>query len=474
MLYSQFHKSRIHIHPAASMTEVMAPLDTMASLEGDMLGVSDGVSVVDKEMAAISDAAAVEGQPTTGIEGDKTSPEQEELKSGTTIPEEKRQTDVDVLVVGGGFSGISAIHRLRKSGLNVQGFEAGSDLGGVWYWNRYPGARVDSETPFYQLSIPEVYNTWNFSKRFPDHVELRRYMAHIDKVLDLKKDIQFNARVNSATFDTEKARWTVTTEAGHTATCKYLMLCCGVLHRRYIPDFVGLSDYKGEIHHSGFWPEGLDVKGKKVALIGAGATAVQITQEIGKVAEQLTIFLRRPSMGMPMGQRDWSELESLGWRSFLGALFAEGRKSKSGFPGVSMTKGVFEASPEEREAYFENLWSRGAFNYQSYNYKDMVLDKKANRVIYDFWVKKVRARITDPVKQDIMAPIEPPYLFGTKRNPLVHDYYEVIDQPNVELVNLTKNPLKTFTEKGMVMSDDKLRQFDIVILATGFDSFTGS
>ena len=456
------------------MTEVMAPLDTMASLEGDMLGVSDGVSVVDKDMAAISEAAAVEGQPTTGIDGDKTSPEQEELKTGTTIPEEKKQMDVDVLVVGGGFSGISAIHKLRQRGYNVQGLEAGSDLGGVWYWNRYPGARVDSESPFYQLSIPEVYNTWNFSKRFPDHFELRRYMAHVDKVLDLKKDIQFNARVNSATFDTEKGRWTVTTEAGHTATCKYLMLCCGVLHRRYIPDFAGLSDYKGEIHHSGFWPEGLDVKGKKVALIGAGATAVQITQEVGKLAEQLTIFLRRPSMGMPMGQRDLSESESLGWRTYLGALFAEGRKSRSGFPGLSMTKGVFDASPEERETYFEDLWSRGAFNYQSYNYKDMVLDKQANRVIYDFWAKKIRARITDPVKQEIMAPIEPPYLFGTKRNPLVHDYYEIIDQPNVELVNLTKNPLKTFTEKGMVMSDDKLREFDIVILATGFDSFTGS
>jgi cation diffusion facilitator CzcD-associated flavoprotein CzcO len=383
-------------------------------------------------------------------------------------------THVDAVVVGGGFSGISALHKLRQLGLKVKVFEAGTDFGGVWYRNRYPGARVDSETPFYQLNIPEVYKTWNFSQRFPDHRELRKYVAHIDKTLNLRKDVEFEARVVDVSYDKEEGRWTVTTANGSVATGKYLILATGLLHRRHYPDFPGLNEFKGEIHHSGFWPEDLSVKGKKVAIIGAGATSVQIVQELAKEADHLTMFMRRPSYCLPMGQRAFTEQEQNQWKSYYERLFAEGRKSRAGFPNTPNDRGVFDVSDEERERHFEESWNRGAFNYLMLTYKDVLVDKKANRVVYDFWRKKIRARMTDSVKQDLMAPEEPPYWFGTKRTPLEHDYYEMLDRPNVEIVDLNKNPLKTFVPSGMVMEDEKLKEFDMVVLATGFDSFTGS
>lgn len=310
--------------------------------------------------------------------------------------------------------------------------------------------------------------------RFPDHVELRKYFAHVDKVLYLRKDVSFNSRVIGATFDTEKGKWTVKTSAGHTAVSKYLVLTTGLLHKQHTPDFPGIQDYKGEICHSGAWPASVDVAGKKVGLIGAGATAVQITQELGKRAEQLTVFLRRPSYCLPMRQRPFTEMESNTWKPFLDALFTQGRLSAAGFPAKGPDCGVFDVSAEERLALFEELWARGAMNFNLNNYNNVLLDKKANREVYNFWAKKTRERMSDPIKRDILAPIEPPYFYGTKRNPLEIDYYEVLDKPNVEVVDLSKTPLEKFVGEGIVTDDGTLREFDMVVLATGFDSFTGS
>ncbi|KAK3049957.1 hypothetical protein LTR09_008877 [Extremus antarcticus] len=382
--------------------------------------------------------------------------------------------DCDVLVVGAGFSGITAIHRFRKLGLKVKCFESGGDFGGVWYWNRYPGARVDSECPFYQLNIPEVYKDWHFNQRFSDHRELREYMAHIDKVLGLRKDVTFDARVVEGTFDQDKSVWNIKTQQGHTATAKYLMLASGLLHRTYTPDFPGLEDYKGEVYHSGAWPEDFDPKGKKIGLIGAGATAVQITQELGKTADELTVLLRRPSYCFPMGQREWTAQEQRQWKTYYPALFKAGRDSAAGFPAERHPSGVHDVSEEVREAFWEDLWGRGSFNFALANYNNIVVDKKANRTAYDFWRRKVCERLIDSEKNKIMAPESPPYYFGTKRAPLEQDYYEVLNQRNVHIHNLSKVPLKSFHEKGLLMADDKLLEFDAVVLATGFDSYSGS
>ncbi|KAJ9494848.1 hypothetical protein H2202_009750 [Exophiala xenobiotica] len=389
-----------------------------------------------------------------------------------TTPSTGTAVDCDVLIVGAGFSGVSMLYRLRKLGLNTKIFESGDDFGGVWYWNRYPGARVDSEWPYYQLNIPEVYRGWEFAERFPGHEEIRSYFAHVDKVLGLRKDVQFNAHVIDAQW--HDGTWTVKTDQGHVAQAKYLILCSGLLHRRHVPDFPGLSSFRGKIHHTGFYPEDLSAKGKKVALIGAGATAVQVTQELAKEADQLTIFMRRPSLCLPMGQRPIGALEQKGWKTYFASLFNEGRRSRTGFPGGGQECGVFDVSDEERERVFEELWSRGGFNYMLANYNDLLLDKASNQKVYEFWARKIRQRMQDPRKRDLMAPIEAPYHIGTKRSPLEQDYYECIDRDNVDIINMNDEPLKTFNAQGMLLEGGKQLDFDMVVLATGFDSFSGS
>jgi cation diffusion facilitator CzcD-associated flavoprotein CzcO len=365
------------------------------------------------------------------------------------------------------------MYKFRKLGLNVKAFEAGSDFGGVWYWNRYPGARVDSEFPFYQLSIPEVYRKWDYGLRFPDHKELRQHFAHIDKTLGLRKDVQFDARVNSTEWNEEDGTWTVKTEAGHTATCKYLFLATGLLHRKHSPDFAGLDDFKGAIHHSGFWPDDLSTKGKKVAIIGAGSTSVQIVQEVAKEAEHLTMLMRRPSYCIPLQQRKITKEEQAQLKAFYPDLFKAGRASRSGLPSARAGCNVFDVTAEEREQLWEEMWERGAFNFL-FAYDDVAVDLKANRAAYDFWAKKTRTRMRYPAKRDLMAPLEPIYPFGTKRTPLEADYYECLDQDNVEIVNLKERPLKSFNEKGIILEDGTQLDLDIVVLATGFEGFSGS
>jgi cation diffusion facilitator CzcD-associated flavoprotein CzcO len=300
-------------------------------------------------------------------------------------------------------------------------------------------------------------------------------MAHVDKTLDLRKDVSFDSRVNSAVWNIETSEWEVGTETGVKAKARWLVLATGLLHRTYSPDFPGLKDFKGVVHHSGAWPEDTSVKGKRVAVIGAGATSVQIVQELAKEADQLTMLMRRPSYCLPMNQRKWSVEEQEAWKGYYPSLFAAGRNSAVGFPMLRTDKRMQDVSAVEREAYFENLWTAGGFHFLLRNYNNVMLDKEANGYVYDFWKRKVRERLTDPKKQALMAPDIAPYFFGTKRTPLENDYYDVLNQDNVDIVDLTANPLKKLTETGIqVEGEEKERHFDIVVLATGFDSFTGS
>lgn len=232
----------------------------------------------------------------------------------------------------------------------------------------------------YQLNIPEVYRRWHFKERFSDHTELRKYIAHVDKTLDLRKDVFFNARVVDASWDPKANLWTVKTQPGHRAQAKYLMCASGLLHRTFTPDFPGLEDYKGEIYHSAAWPEDFNAQGKKIGLFGAGATAVQITQELGKQANELTVFVRRPSHCLPMRQRKWTEEEQRSLKAFYPALFKAARDSWGGFATAPQPVGAFDVSKEEREAWFEDLWWRGGFNFVLGSYNNILMDKDANRV----------------------------------------------------------------------------------------------
>ncbi|CAE6999273.1 hypothetical protein PTNB73_03887 [Pyrenophora teres f. teres] len=363
-------------------------------------------------------------------------PLQPSLPDPTYVPQAQKY---DVIIIGAGFSGISALHRFRNQNLHAHIFEAaGSDFGGAWHWNRYPGACVDSETPFYQLSIPEVYNTWTFSSRFPDHYELRRYIAHIDKTLVIRCDTTFNARVCSSTWDNGTAEWTVRTETGVTAKSRWLVLATGLLHKPYIPSWPGRANYKGLVCHSAQWNEGINIKGKKVAIIGAGATSVQLSQELGKQAAELTLLLRRPSYCLPMVQKTWFPDEKTAFHNGLPTLLAAARSSAVGIPNTRLNKRAQDVSAEERENYFEEIWAAGGMQFLLRNYNNIMLDKEANGMVYQFWKKKVRQRLTDSKKQALMAPDKMPFYFSTKRTPLEQDYYEVLNQENVNIVDLGK------------------------------------
>ncbi|KAF2213724.1 hypothetical protein CERZMDRAFT_39098 [Cercospora zeae-maydis SCOH1-5] len=387
------------------------------------------------------------------------------------------QPDQDVLIIGGGFSGISALYRVRKLGLRGLILEAGSGFGGVWHWNRYPGARVDSEYPFYQLNVPESHKGFNFAQRFPDHHELRRYMDHLANTLSLHEHAQLNTTVVSCTYSAAASLWTVKSADGRSFSAKYLICATGLLHRSYSPDFPGVQSYKGEIYHSSSWPDQVSFAGKRVCLVGAGATAVQITQEVAKETADggsLTVAMRRPSTCVPMRQRTLSKQDNDILRGYYSALLEKGRQSHCGFPISNAGCGLFTHSPEQRNELFEELWERGAFNFLLGGYIDTAIDVNANNEVYAFWANKVRARISDPRKKDLMAPLKPMYPFASKRPPLENDYYECLDMKHVEIISVIDNPLERFTASGITFSDGTHKDFDAVVLATGFDSFTGS
>ncbi|KXJ89265.1 hypothetical protein Micbo1qcDRAFT_149805 [Microdochium bolleyi] len=382
----------------------------------------------------------------------------------------------DVIVVGAGFSGLYALHRFAQLGLTTRCFESGSDVGGVWHWNRYPGARVDSEFPFYQLNLPKLWRGFDFTERFPDHVEIRRYLNHVADTLQLRQRIEFDSKVTSARWSEADRKWTVTTSAGHQVSARYLFSCTGLLHKTNTPNFPGLDKYKGTVHHSGDWSDSIgDLAGQRVCVVGAGATGVQIVSALGKTAARLTSLVRRPSYCLPMANRSLSPAEVAAWKPMLPSILGVARKtSASGLLATRPAESIWSVPEAEREAYYEYLWRAGGFGFGQGNYPDMIVDAKANRIAYDFWCKKTRKRITDPKKRDILAPLEPPYPFMTRRVPLEHDYYDVVNRDNVDVVDLKATPIKEFTETGVVFEGGGSCEFEHLIMATGFESFSGS
>lgn len=381
----------------------------------------------------------------------------------------------DVIIVGAGFGGCYALHKARSEGYSVKMFEAGSDFGGVWHFNSYPGARVDSETPLYQLDIPEVWNSFNFQSKYPGHEEIKEYFKHMTEVLDLRKDTIFNARVTEAKYDTESGRWFLVTEAGHKAIARYVIFATGTTNKAYIPTFPGVDQFKGTKIHPANWPKGFDVKGKKVGIIGQGASGLQILQDLAKEDCDLTVFIRNPSVSVPMRQRGFSEAEQEEKKNMYQALFEKGKyNSVTGYHYNIEKRRFHDVSAKERQQHYEDLWNRGGFVIFNSNFQDFAYDKVANAELYQFWVKKVRARITNPEKREMMAPLQQSHWIGTKRPSLEMDYYEMIDRPNVALVDVKKTSIQSFTEKGIILDNNKFIELDVVIFATGYDSVTGS
>lgn len=380
---------------------------------------------------------------------------------------------IDALVVGAGFAGLYQLHRLRKLGFSVQVFEAGADIGGIWYWNKYPGARVDSHIPLYEYSSEELWRDWNWTERFPGWEELGRYFHYVDKKWDLSRDIRFNTRVTGAEFDQAHNEWVIQADDGTVVRARFLILCTGFAAKAYVPNFEGLDQFTGFKCHTGHWPQqGIDMTGKRVGVIGTGASGVQVVQEASKVAKQLTIFQRTPILSLPMKQRKLDAETQRKMKQDYPEIFRKRAETFGGFEFDNNGKLTFDVSPEERQAEYERIWAIGGFYYWFAGYSDMLMDEAANLPAYEFWRDKVRARINDPVLKEKLAPTKPPHPFGVKRPSLEQWYYEVFNQANVRLIDVNESPIQKITSKGVVTREGE-HEFDILVLATGFDAVTG-
>ncbi|KIW09579.1 uncharacterized protein PV09_00451 [Verruconis gallopava] len=387
--------------------------------------------------------------------------------------------ELDALVVGAGFSGCKLLHDLRKKGFKVKVVEAGSDLGGIWHWNKYPGARVDSQYPVYALDIPEVYETWSWSEQYPGVDELQRYFAHVEAKLDLKKDMYLNTRVTAASFNASTDKWLIegeTTSGTKTSyIARFFIPCIGFAAKRHIPDWPSIESFKGEIYHSSFWPDHVDVRGKRVAVIGQGATGVQIAQQcahdVGPDGE-LFVFVRTPNIALAMQQAKITPEQNEANRAGLPETLKMRLTTLGGFHWNGVDQPISDFSMEERERMMEEMWQLGGFRILT-TFNDILLNEDSNRQVYDFWAKKVRARIHDDRVKDILAPLEPPHPFGAKRPSLEQDYYDSFNKPNVHCISIKDNPIIDVTEDGIVLADGSKYEMDIIALATGFDSVNG-
>ncbi|KAF1962661.1 cyclopentanone 1,2-monooxygenase [Byssothecium circinans] len=384
---------------------------------------------------------------------------------------------IDVLCIGAGFAGCYLLHTLRRAGFSTKIIEAGTDYGGVWHFNSYPGARVDSIWPVYALGIPEIYENWTWSEHYPGEKELKRYFQFVGEKLDLRRDTVFGKKVVRAEWNEQMKGWKVRCDDGFLVHTKFLIAGIGFAAKRYFPPWKGLDSFKGVIHHSSFWPEeGVDVKGKKVAVVGTGATGLQIVQAWGKeIGEEgrLTVFQRTPNTACPMRQKKISKEEDEEMKKRLKEVFEQRLTTNSGFTYTTSELKMKDHSEQEREEFFEKLWEMGGFRFFSNTYADLLLDRDTNEAAYNFWAKKVRARVNDARKRDLVAPLTPLHVFCGKRPSLEQDYYEQYNKENVDIVNTRENPIVDIVPEGVLTEDGTVHELDAIALATGYDSVVG-
>src|SRR5271163_3874036 len=384
------------------------------------------------------------------------------------------ETEVlDALIVGAGFSGIYLLDRLRAIGMSVRVIEAGDAAGGVWYWNCYPGARVDSPGPMYQFSREDLWRDWSFSELYPSWQEIREYFHYVDKKLGLSRDIRFNRRVNEAEFDPARNRWSVRSSDGSVTRARYFVLCTGLGAKPYFPALPGLSDFAGEYHHTALWPQqGLDLAGKRVGVVGTGASGVQVAQEAASVAAHLTVFQRTPNLALPMRQRKLDDDTIRRMKEGYPRAYQKRRTTFGGFDYNPIEKSAFDVSDDERQAIFERVWEIGGLTPWVGSFNDILTNERSNRAAYDFWRDKTRARVKDPARAELLAPTKPIHPYGAKRPSLEQNFFEIFNQPNVSLVDLGKTPIERVTRNGITTTAGG-HDLDVLVLATGFDAVTG-
>ncbi|MBV8888520.1 MAG: NAD(P)/FAD-dependent oxidoreductase [Alphaproteobacteria bacterium] len=379
----------------------------------------------------------------------------------------------DALIVGAGFSGLYQLLCLRdRLGLSARLLEAGDGVGGTWYWNRYPGARCDSESHSYAYYFSdELLQDWTWSERYPEQPEILRYLNHVADRFDLRRDIRFGARVVAAHYDADVNRWVVTTEAGDRFTATFLVTAVGCLSSANIPNIPGLDRFAGAWYHTGQWPhQGVDFTGQRVGMIGTGSTGIQAAPVIAESAAHLTVFQRTanysiPARNAPLTEafKRWSKENGPELRSVMQA-------TPNGHPFLISERSALDVTPEERRAIYQAAWDKGGLQFRA-AFQDLLVDKAANDTAAEFIREKIREVVKNPTTAAMLADIDHP--FATKRPPIDTGYFETFNRDNVTLVDVRATPIECITPDGIQTQDGAEYKLDIIVFATGFDAMTG-
>jgi cyclohexanone monooxygenase len=381
--------------------------------------------------------------------------------------------DRDVVIVGAGFAGMYMLHRCRQVGLSAQVFEAGGGVGGTWYWNRYPGARCDVESMEYSYGFDEaLQQEWEWTERYAPQPEILRYAEHVADRFDLRRDIQLDTRVTSATYDEATATWRVQTDRGDDVTSRFVVMATGCLSSANTPDIPGKDRFAGPTYHTGLWPhEGVDFAGQRVGIIGTGSSALQAIPIIAEQAEQLTVFQRTATYAVPAWNRPLDPDEVAEIKAGYAELREANRQTSVGF-GARLehpTHGALEVTPEERRKRFDEWWAQGGLPFLS-AFNDLLIDPEANEQAAEYVREKIRAVVEDPEVAERLCPKQ---VIGCKRLCVDTGYYETFNRPNVRLNDLTETPIEEITPEGIRTTAEHL-SFDVIVFATGFDAMTGA
>jgi len=383
------------------------------------------------------------------------------------------EADYDALIIGAGISGLYQLLRLRQLGLSARVFEAGDGVGGTWFWNCYPGARLDMESYSYAYSFSqELLDDWEWSEHFVSQPELIRYYDEVADRFDLRRDIELGARVESAYFDEAQDGWEISIEGGRRVRGRFLITAVGPLSAPTLPAIEGRDAFEGEAYHTARWPkEPVRLEGRRVGVIGTGASGVQMIQESARVASRLTVFQRRPNWCMPLGNAAIDPSEQPALKASYPEIFERCRETRGGSLHDAAPRSMLECTAEEREAFWESQAAQRGFALWLGNYEDLLTDEKANALATDYVAKKIRARVEDPEIAERLIPKD--HGFGMRRVPLETQYYEVYNQDNVELVDVLETPIDRITPRGVVVGGVEY-ELDVLVYATGFDAITGA
>ena len=388
---------------------------------------------------------------------------------------ENATTHYDAVVIGAGFAGMYMLKRLRDElGMNTLVYEAGDGVGGTWYWNRYPGARCDSESYIYCFSFDDdLLQEWNWSGKYPEQPEILRYLNHVADRFDLRSGIQFNTRVTAAHFNDDRGLWEVQTNQGDRVTAQYVVTAIGCISTGQIPNIPGLDSFEGESHHTGAWPhDGVEFEGKRVGVIGTGSSGVQSIPVIARESEHLTVFQRTPQYTIPARHENVDQEFLKEVKANYDEIMQKSKTSAAGMPFEFSEVSALEATEEERLETYERLWKKGGFSFIFQSYFDIALDRRANDTASEFIRGKIREIVKDPETAEKLLPRDHP--FGSKRALIDTNYFDTYNRDNVDLVDIRHFPIEEITPTGLRTADGEEYEFDIIVFATGYDAMTGT